>query len=468
MGKILGGYLFPHPPIIIDKIGQGKEKKAIKTIEGVKALARDIKLKAPATIIVITPHGPLFTDAISISIEVVLKGDFEGFGYGEIELEYKNNLLLAYTIIKNSLKENIMIAQVNKEFARNYSIDYKLDHGVMVPLYFVDKEYKNFEVIHITYGLLSPKDLYRFGQCIKIAVEESKGNVIILASGDLSHKLSNEGPYSYSPFGSVFDERLVEVLNVGDMEAIINFDIELGEKAGECGLRSLMIMAGTLDKADIKSEVLSYEGPFGVGYATAKLEVIGENDKDIIRGIEKEENRRIESIRENEDEYVNLARRSLENFVKTGEYLKIPKDLNSNLLNERSAVFVTIKKNGMLRGCIGSTKPQEKNVATEIIKYAVNAGIKDPRFESVEEMELEKLVYSVDVLSKSEPIESKNQLDIQRYGVIVSKGFRSGLLLPNIEGVDSVDEQIRIALTKAGIREDEDYSIERFEVIRHH
>ena len=122
----------------------------------------------------------------------------------------------------------------------------------------------------------------------------------------------------------------------------------------------------------------------------------------------------------------------------------------------------------MLRGCIGSTEPMEKNMAIEIIKYAVNAGINDPRFDSVEEDELDKLVYSVDVLSHPEPISSKEELDIERYGVIVNKGHRHGLLLPNLEGIDSIEEQVNIALGKAGISEDEDYTMERFEVVRHH
>lgn len=468
MGKILGGYLFPHPPIIIEEIGQGKEKRAIKTIEGVKALARDIKMKKPATIIIISPHGPLFTDAISISIEEDLKGDFGKFGYRDISLEYKNHTKLAYKIIKNALIKDIQIAQVNKSFAKDYNIDISLDHGVLVPLYFVDKEYKDFKIINITYGLLSPKNLYRFGQGIKEAVEEMEEDVMIIASGDLSHKLSDEGPYSYSPYGKEFDEKIVQILDKGLMEKVLTFDLKLSEKAGECGLRSLMIMAGALDNSELRSKVLSYEGPFGVGYATAKFEIIGENNVDVLGMIDDAESKKILSIRKLEDDYVKLARKSLEHYIRTGEYIDIPKGINDELLSEKKAVFVTIKKNGMLRGCIGSTEPQEKNIASEIIRYAVNAGTNDPRFNRVNEEELDRLIYSVDILSKPEPIKSEKELDINRYGVIVSKGYKKGLLLPNIEGVDSIQEQVRIALSKAGINQSEDYDMHRFEVIRHH
>lgn len=278
MGKILGSYLFPHPPIIIEDIGQGEEKKAEKTIEGVKTLARSIRDKAPDTIIVITPHGPLFEDAISISIEDKLKGDFRKFGYWDIRFEYENNMNLTDRIIKNAMKANIEIAQVNREFAKQHDIEFELDHGTMVPLYFVDKEYKNFKIVHITCGTLPPRELYNFGMCINSAMEEVEDDAVILVSGDLSHKLSDEGPYSFSPCGEEFDKQIIEILKAGDLESLITFDLELAEKACECGLRSLMIMAGALDKAQFNTEVLSHEGPYGVGYCTAKLEVIGQKN----------------------------------------------------------------------------------------------------------------------------------------------------------------------------------------------
>lgn len=121
----------------------------------------------------------------------------------------------------------------------------------------------------------------------------------------------------------------------------------------------------------------------------------------------------------------------------------------------------------MLRGCIGTIEPTQGNIALEIIENAISAGMKDPRFEPVEEEELPYLIYSVDVLMEPEPISSMEELDVEKYGVIVSKGFRRGLLLPNIEGVDTPQEQVKIALQKANISEYEDYKLERFEVIRH-
>jgi AmmeMemoRadiSam system protein A len=137
------------------------------------------------------------------------------------------------------------------------------------------------------------------------------------------------------------------------------------------------------------------------------------------------------------------------------------------MMEERAGVFVSLKKHGQLRGCIGTIAPTCPSIADEIIQNAISAGTKDPRFSPVRESELDDIVYSVDVLGEPEPVDDVSQLDVIRYGVIVSSGYKRGLLLPNLEGVDTVEQQVEIARQKAGIGRNEDYSLERFEVIRH-
>lgn len=469
LGKILGAYLFPHPPIMIPEIGKGEEKDIEKTIEGAKALSKDIKEKSPSTIIIITPHGPLFSDAIAISVEEQLEGDFEEFEHGELKFQFKNNLPLINSIIDNSLEEEIVIAEIDEDFAKTYNVEKNLDHGVLVPLYFVNKEYTDYKLIHITYGILSPVELYKFGKAIQAAILDSEEDAVVIASGDLSHRLSDNGPYSYSPKGRIFDKKIIEILKENRLEDIVSFDLGLAESAGECGLRSLIISTGILDGYSLKSEVMSYEGPFGIGYCTAKADIIGKrNGKDILTILEERKRTRINEIRENESLYVRLARISLEHYVKYGQYMELPPNLPDEILSLKKGVFVSLKKDGMLRGCIGTTEPTEENLALEIIKNAVSAGMKDNRFDRVIEYELKDIVYSVDILSEPEKIKSKEDLDVEKYGVIVSKGYKRGLLLPKLEGVDTVDEQINIALQKANIGLDEDYTIERFEVVRYY
>ena len=137
------------------------------------------------------------------------------------------------------------------------------------------------------------------------------------------------------------------------------------------------------------------------------------------------------------------------------------------MLKNKAGTFVSIKKNGELRGCIGTIMPTKANIALEIISNAISSGTRDPRFNAVKMDELDSLSYSVDVLLEPEPIDSIKDLDVKKYGVIVRSGFRSGLLLPNLEGVDTPEEQVSIALQKAGISFREDFTMERFEVLRY-
>ena len=167
------------------------------------------------------------------------------------------------------------------------------------------------------------------------------------------------------------------------------------------------------------------------------------------------------------DEYVKLAKYSVENYVKTRKMAKLYDNIPEEMLSQQAGVFVSLKKNGNLRGCIGTIGPTKDSIAEEILEIAVTAAVGDLRFEPVRESELGELVYSVDVLSPPEPVELKELLDQNIYGVIVTSGSRRGLLLPNLEGVDSVDEQISIALRKAGIRPEEDFNLQRFKVVRH-
>ncbi len=137
------------------------------------------------------------------------------------------------------------------------------------------------------------------------------------------------------------------------------------------------------------------------------------------------------------------------------------------LLDRQAGCFVTLYKDGKLRGCIGTIEPQQDTLAEEIIRNAVSSATEDPRFLSVKIEEMEHIAVSVDVLGVPEKIDSKESLDPKQYGVIVSLRRRRGLLLPNLEGIDSADEQLDIALQKAGIYPDEPYRMERFLVVRH-
>lgn len=162
---------------------------------------------------------------------------------------------------------------------------------------------------------------------------------------------------------------------------------------------------------------------------------------------------------------VRLAKKTVESYVRKGAAPELQKLTPE--MKQRAGVFVSIKKHGELRGCIGTFEPTKPNIAQEVISNAINSATRDPRFLPVTEEELGDLAYSVDILTKPEPVTSLDQLDPKRYGVIVERGWRRGLLLPDLETVDTVEQQLEICRLKADIAPDEPVKIYRFEVRRY-
>ena len=463
MGKILNGYILPHPPIIVPGIGRGREREAGATIEAVKRAAREIGKDKPTTVILSTPHAPCFRDYVYIPDAEILAGDFVPFGSPDIEFAFQNNTDLAEAIVEKAMFSGIDAGGLSEEQKRKYGISDRLDHGALVPLCFIEKELEEFRLICISTPFLSFRELYGFGKCIREAVEESDERVVYVASGDLSHRLTRDAPAGYNPKGREYDEALVEKVRRADIKGLLETDPGLLEKAGECGTRSIVMMFGALNGMKLTPEIYSYEGPFGVGYLIAKIGAGEAENKESERGRAEEKTTGMEE----ESDYVRLARETLETYVGEGRKINVPQWVPAAFRTRRAGVFVSLKKEGMLRGCIGTIGPVRVNIAEEIINNAISSGTQDPRFPAVRANELKDLVYSVDVLGAPEKIDSMEELDVKRYGVIVTSGFRRGLLLPDLEGVDTPQQQVEIALQKAGIKRSDSFEMERFEVIRY-
>ncbi|KYO65414.1 hypothetical protein ATZ99_16480 [Thermovenabulum gondwanense] len=455
----------PHAPVMIEEIGNSQTEKIIKTVEAACFVGMEIEHLNPDCIVLISPHGPVFQDAIFV-YDFPLRGDFSDFGAPDIKMEFKQDEILKEEIIKVAKRNNIPVVKSSEIPLRKFGVREELDHGVLVPLYFVSKYFREFKLVVMSFGLLPYEDLYKFGTVIKEAAEITGKKIVVIASGDLSHRLTPDAPAGFSPKGRLFDEILVKHLQNFDIEGLHSMDLSLIEKAGECGLRSIWIMLGSLDGLKVEPKVLSYEGPFGVGYCVARFLPLGEGESKLKELYDKRM-KEVEKRRQKEDPYVSLARKTVETYVKTGKIIDVPQGLPEEMLTQRAGVFVSIKKHGQLRGCIGTIFPTRENIAEEIIQNAISAGCEDPRFFPVEKEELPDLTYSVDVLMPPEKVKSKKELDPKKYGVIVRRGKRTGLLLPDLEGIDTVEEQLEIALRKAGISPEEDYEIERFEVVRH-
>lgn len=432
---ILKAYVVPHPPIILSEVGKGEEKKIQKTIESMEKIAKEIAEIKPDTIIITSPHAPAFRDGFYLGKGENLIGSLSQFGVFNVREEVEVDTELA--------KE---IGELNTKLPLVYSERYDdgLDHGSLIPIRFIHKKYKDFKILLIGLSGLTDEAHFKLGQLIERAITNLDRKVVFIASGDLSHVLKADGPYGFEKEGPEFDEMIIDILSRGAFEELFEIPIEISENAAQCGLKSFQILAGALESYNIDSTLYSYEGPFGVGYGLLGFD-----------------------LHKGEDPYIKLAKETIFEYIINGNIISPPSDLPKEMVENTAGSFVTLHKNGELRGCIGTINPTKKSVAEEIINNAISSATRDPRFPTVQESELEDLEISVDVLRPSEIIEDISQLDTKKYGVMVTSEYKKGLLLPNIEGIDTPEMQVEIAFRKAGIRSGEKFTMERFEVIRH-
>jgi len=476
MQELVYTALVPHPPIIVPEVG-GEDAARVRSTQGaMEQVAADLARLNPETVVIISPHGPVFRDAIAVHMLASIRGDFGAFRASQVKFDMGIDQELGALVIDSARQCGLPVAPVTEEWAKEWQAE-RLDHGTMVPLYYVLQGGWRGKILPVAMGMLPPTQLYAFGKALQEAIDRSDRSIAVLASGDLSHRLTPDAPAGFNPEAHKFDREVVEALGRGDLGHLFRLDHDLCEKAGECGLRPMMMLAGTLDGLQVKPQVLSYEGPFGVGYAVVEmLPGVPDSHRRLADTLEKGRQERVEQRRRKAHPLVNLARAALEHYVKTGLELDFsagaphegtaPWQLPAGL-PEKAGVFVSLKMDGELRGCMGTTGPSEPTLALEIVRNAIMAGTRDPRFSPVEEAELPFVDYSVDVLFPPEPC-SREDLDPATYGVIVEKGRHTGLLLPDLPGVETVEEQVSIAARKAGLSPQEDgLRLYRFRVDRY-
>ena len=424
-------------------------------------MAEEIAALKPETIIITSPHSIMYADYFHISPRDSAKGSFISFGAPEVSFRETYDTDLVEAICDLAAESDFPAGTMGER-------DRHLDHGTMVPLWFIEKKYRDFKLVRTGLSGLPLTDHYKFGQMIAKAIEQTGRRTVIVASGDLSHKLQDYGPYGYAPEGPEYDKRIMDVMGRAAFGELLDFDETFCDKAAECGHRSFVIMAGAMDGRKVEAKVLSHQDVTGVGYGIGTF-YPGEayEERHFLDSYMPDHKKKTEAMRASEDPYVSLARQSLETYIRTGRKISVPEGLPEEMLDTQAGAFVSIHKFGKLRGCIGTIEGVSDSVAEEIINNAISASTEDPRFSPITEDELKWLEINVDVLGEAEYIYSMDQLDVKRYGVIVSKGYRRGLLLPDLDGVDTPEQQVAIAKQKAGIRPDEEVKLQRFEVIRH-
>jgi len=267
---LTSAYITPHPPIIIPEIGQDNLRQTPKTVEAMKKLGDDVAKLKPETVIIISPHSATLSNSFGIYNFESYQGNLAQFGAFNINLKFKKDQKLSKEIIA---KSNFPLTEINSTLAPELLEENNLDHGILVPLYYLSQKYNSFKLIPLTFSMLDLDKHFEFGKSLGKIIKESKDKIVFVASGDLSHRLTPEAPAGYSPKGKEFDRQLVELIKQNKPQEILKLDQNLTQEAGECGLRSIVILFGILSNFDYKLDFVSYEGPFGVGYATGKFKI---------------------------------------------------------------------------------------------------------------------------------------------------------------------------------------------------
>ena len=453
------GIIAPHPPIMVDAVGGPDAGVTSSSAAALRQAADLLSHFGPETIIIVSPHAPGYADAFTVTAATRACGDLSRFGAPGVVHDVPGDPELARAIIDAATAAGLPIG------AREDSPRFEpgLDHGVLVPMTFLDPGGR-FSLVEASFSFLTPADHAAFGRAIRAGAASLGRRIALVASGDMSHRLTRDAPSGYSARGAVFDSQMAALLARSDYAGIAAIDQDLREEAGECGWRSVLVLGGFLEGGGAVTRVLSYEGPWGVGYLTAIAAPADELEG--LAAYTPDSGSKGGSKDGGESPPVQLARRTIEQFVRRGT-TPAPPALDDAALPPRAGAFVSLHRDGMLRGCIGTIGPTQPTLAEEIIHNAVQAATADPRFPAVTADELRSLEIKVDVLHRAEPIDSLEDLDPKVYGVITTCGWRRGLLLPDLEGVDTCDEQVAIAMGKAGIAAGEPISLERFKVDRY-
>ena len=487
----------PHPPVIVPAVGQGREQEAAATLKGVETLCAELAALPggrPDLLVALSPHQPYAPGGLFLNSATRYHGSLSAFGAPRVALDMRMDANSFQALASHLTEKGFQVFTGAGE-------DISQDHGSIVPLHFIAAAFGG-ELPPVLLGSpigLAPEQALELGKAL--ASFEPGLRCALLASGDLSHRLKQDGPNGYHPDGQVFDDAVVRAFTEGDPAILTSLPEQTLRNAGECGLRSALVLLGLCNG---KLSVFSYEGPFGVGYCTA-LWKAGEqarsaadakaagagatspkdsgakaagagtgspNDSPAGAGkTNNTDNTRTASSSAQGHPFPKIAREIVRrHLVNDGPARDIPvNDAADNaLLGEKKACFVSIKtKSGALRGCIGTILPVRPHLMQELMANAVSAATQDPRFPPMTADELDKVTFSVDVLTTPEPVQDIEELDPKIWGVIVSKGHQRGLLLPDLPGVDSVEMQLAIAAQKAGITNLEGVKLERFRVDRY-
>ena len=262
-GSIVFAGIAPHPPLLVPEVGGDRIAAVQDSQAAMRDFARRLLAARPETVVVISPHSPLDPRTFTARASVELRGDFRDFYAPQVRLAFVNDLQLIEAVEHTAGAGGVTFARLSR--------DYPLDHGALVPLYYLHEAGWRGPVAVFGFTMQDNDKHLAFGRVINEAAASINRRTALVASGDLSHRLIVGGPYPFEPTAHLFDEQIVDAIAKGDADRVIDVDEGLRTRAGECGYRSILIALGGVGENLRDHQVLSYEGPFGVGYMVAVL-----------------------------------------------------------------------------------------------------------------------------------------------------------------------------------------------------
>jgi AmmeMemoRadiSam system protein B len=253
--------IVPHSPVLIPSIGKENLSRMEATQNSYLKLADGLLRRRADTIIIISPHGVIQADTFTMNLSPQFSGNFEEFGDFSTKKTWPGDVGLTYKI-REALETSASLQLISAE---------NLDHGASVPLYLLTQKLSNIKIAPLYYSGLSYEAHFKFGQLLQHELLSEKTRIAVIASGDLSHRLSKDAPGGYSPKAKKFDKKIIDLIAENTLDKLVDIDPDLAAQAGECGLRSILILAGAISGIKHEPKVLSYEAPFGVGYLTANF-----------------------------------------------------------------------------------------------------------------------------------------------------------------------------------------------------
>ncbi len=438
----------PHPPVLVPEVGAGREHEVEATLNAFAQLRDELAAARPDVLVFICPHGIVTRDRFHL-LRGRLEGNLSRFGAEQVGFSCEPDTELIDAVMVEAAARNVPVETVDQWEPH--------DHSAWVPLYYLQDAVPGIPVLMLSISFAAADDHYALGRVVAEVATRTKKRIALIASADGAHTLSEDGPYGFHPASLEFEARFHAAFARWDLAEILNFDETFRMQAGEDSIPSVAFLMGALSHHDVQPQILAQEAPWGVGYMTARVAIGRERGYGEVAA---ESQRGSPAI-------VRMARAAVEAFVRDGRELADAPFADASLRTDSGGVFVTILKgNGELRGCIGTTEATRPRLLDEVVGNAIAAASRDPRFDPVREGELDDLRYKVDVLALPELVETMAELDTQRYGVIVEAEGKRGLLLPALDGIDTVWEQVAIAKRKAGIGADDYVSLQRFLVTR--